>query len=409
VVAATVAKLACVCAERIVPDQYERIQWAIGNASVGDTIFVRAGTYYEHVVVNKKVTLIGEDRNNTVIDGNGTSNVVLITVSNVNMSGFRIRQSGTGEWNSGIHVSSSDNNIADNIVENNQYGIHCDGSFNSIWDNHIVHNEISGISLTSSNNSIVNNTIMYNGGDGVFSTGFSHGNTIAKNFISNNGDGGVYLAHNSNYDTITENTITNNNGGISLNSGPKYNSITRNLLLDNSIGISLNWWSDHNTFCENTISTPSYGISCGIMMSNSNVFCHNNFIDNIQVYLSDSYNNVWDNGYPSGGNYWSDYAGEDLFSGPYQNETGSDGRGDTPYVIDYDNQDRYPLMDPYVLFLGDLNYDGTVNILDIIVLADSFGSEPGHPNWNPYADINQDGGVNILDAIILAGHFGKTV
>jgi len=59
------------------------------------------------------------------------------------------------------------------------------------------------------------------------------------------------------------------------------------------------------------------------------------------------YENIWDDGYPSGGNYWSNYTGLDLFSGPYQNETGGDGIGDTPYVIDADNVDHYPLMAPY--------------------------------------------------------------
>jgi hypothetical protein len=54
--------------------------------------------------------------------------------------------------------------------------------------------------------------------------------------------------------------------------------------------------------------------------------------------------NVWDNGYPSGGNYWSDYNGTDLYSGPYQNVTGSDGIGDKPYVIYANNTDDYPLM-----------------------------------------------------------------
>jgi hypothetical protein len=56
---------------------------------------------------------------------------------------------------------------------------------------------------------------------------------------------------------------------------------------------------------------------------------------------------MWDDGYPSGGNYWSDYRGVDLYSGPYQNETGSDGIGDTPYVIDENNVDHYPLMNPW--------------------------------------------------------------
>jgi len=54
--------------------------------------------------------------------------------------------------------------------------------------------------------------------------------------------------------------------------------------------------------------------------------------------------NVWDDGYPSGGNYWSNYDGVDLFSGPYQNMTGSDGMGDTPHVLDVGHVDHYPLM-----------------------------------------------------------------
>jgi hypothetical protein len=60
-----------------------------------------------------------------------------------------------------------------------------------------------------------------------------------------------------------------------------------------------------------------------------------------------SYANSWDDDYPYGGNYWSDYTGVDVKSGPYQNETGSDGIGDTPHVIGEDNQDNYPLMKPY--------------------------------------------------------------
>jgi hypothetical protein len=57
--------------------------------------------------------------------------------------------------------------------------------------------------------------------------------------------------------------------------------------------------------------------------------------------------NFWDVDYPSGGNYWSDYGGVDVYSGPYQNETGSDGIGDTPYILDENNIDHYPLMNYY--------------------------------------------------------------
>jgi hypothetical protein len=57
--------------------------------------------------------------------------------------------------------------------------------------------------------------------------------------------------------------------------------------------------------------------------------------------------NSWDDGYPSGGNYWSDYAGIDEKSGPNQDSIGSDGRGDTQYILDGDNRDKYPLMNPW--------------------------------------------------------------
>jgi hypothetical protein len=55
---------------------------------------------------------------------------------------------------------------------------------------------------------------------------------------------------------------------------------------------------------------------------------------------------MWDTGYPSGGNYWDDYDGTDQYRGPYQNVTGTDGIGDTPYTIDMNNIDRYPLISP---------------------------------------------------------------
>jgi hypothetical protein len=59
--------------------------------------------------------------------------------------------------------------------------------------------------------------------------------------------------------------------------------------------------------------------------------------------------------------------------------------------------------------LGDLNRDGTVNILDAILLANAFNSKPGDSNWNPNADLNGDNVVNVLDAILLANHLGQTV
>lgn len=107
-------------------------------------------------------------------------------------------------------------------------------------------------------------------------------------------------------------------------------------------------FSSNNTIVGNNITNNYCGIM--IMCGVNNKFYHNNFINNTYpAVLNYEQPNVWDNGYPSGGNYWSDYTGADLKSGPYQNETGSDGIGDTPYNISLYNQDRYPLITPYII------------------------------------------------------------
>jgi len=107
--------------------------------------------------------------------------------------------------------------------------------------------------------------------------------------------------------------------------------------------------SSNNTIFGNTIEARCAGSSIYLYDSSDNKFFHNQFsvYEARQVEVIGSSINVWDDGYPSGGNYWSDYTGVDLKSGPNQDQSGSDGIGDTPYVIDTNNRDRYPLTKPY--------------------------------------------------------------
>jgi parallel beta-helix repeat protein len=198
----------------------------------------------------------------------------------------------------------------------------------------------------------------------------SSGNTISANAIANTSPTGIYLVSSSN-NSISANNITNNQRGISL-TGASNNSVSANHISNNDVGISLTGASN-NSISANNIANNSYGIylyspsgsnsmSANTIANNdvgiyfysisNNLICHNNFVGNTVQAIVDSlgYVNVWDDGYPSGGNYWSDYSGVDLNSGPYQNEVGSDGIGDANYTINADNNDRYPLMGPFSTF-----------------------------------------------------------
>ena len=77
----------------IVPDDYPTIQEAINNANNGDTIFVRAGTYYENLVLDKSVILSGENRETTIIDAGGIGTVVSLTTNYITVSGFTFTNS----------------------------------------------------------------------------------------------------------------------------------------------------------------------------------------------------------------------------------------------------------------------------------------------------------------------------
>ena len=179
---------------------------------------------------------------------------------------------------------------------------------------------------------------------------------------------GIYL-YGSNNVNISGNTVSNNTYGIMLDLSSDNTLVGNHALNNDWDGIYL-VYSYNNIFCNTTIlNNMRYGIV--LSESYNNWIFHNNFINNTmnQTYLYQSPNNAWDDDYPSGGNYWSDYNGTDLFSGPYQNETGIDGIGDSAYVIDGDNEDRYPLMTPWDVNppITTDNYDGLWHITDFTI------------------------------------------
>jgi len=190
----------------IVPDNYTTIQGAINNASSGDTVFVRKGTYYEHVVINKTITLVGEDSNSTVIDGYETDNVIHIRANNVTVKSFTVRKSG---MYSGIFVDHSmDNVIINNRLIYNSEGITVVYSSRNVVCGNTISSNYDGIDLYySSNNVVSGNAILHSNFAGM-TLYYSSSNVVCGNTILSNYHG-IYLAFLSSNNTIYHNNFNN--------------------------------------------------------------------------------------------------------------------------------------------------------------------------------------------------------
>ena len=227
-----------------------------------------------------------------------------------------------------------------------------------------------GIALYNTENGFVLNNIVFNNDYYGIWLGSSKNNIIFNNQVYNNGVGGIYLDSSCRENKIYKNTVTNSKYGIRLISSTK-NTLTKNLLSNNKYGIFLSWSDTSDNFLTyNNASNNDFGIyvdfagenriidnivyknaQWGIYLysANENLIAGNNFLENKNQSYDKSGDNRWNASYPNGGNYWSDYNGTDLYSGPNQNISGSDGIGDTPYthIRDGDGaQDNYPLMAP---------------------------------------------------------------
>ncbi|MEM0492794.1 MAG: C25 family cysteine peptidase [Candidatus Thermoplasmatota archaeon] len=331
-------------------DHFNKIQDGLSKAQSGDVIMVYDGTYKENIIIDKSVDLIGEDRNMTIIDGGGDGNVVSITADQVYISGFTIRNSGRNAYDAGILMISNNISIIDNVFIYNSKGVlasgvsHCTIMSNVFDTTNMINNptEIAfGIELvTSEYNSIISNIFKCSSlskNSGGVSLRASSYNTLMSNTFNKLSSDALWLIFGSMFNDITGNKITNNGGNGILILG----SSNANIIKDN--------------FITKNDKTGIWIFPEGFSSQHNRIY-HNDLIANGINAVDDfgGNKNKWDDGYPSGGNYWSDYTGDDQFSGPEQNNPGSDGIGDTPYVIRYTSgspyppsvlsRDRYPLM-----------------------------------------------------------------
>lgn len=354
---------------------YDAIQEAINAANIGDSLYVSNGTYYENVVVNKTVSLIGQNKSNTIIDGSDNENPLLVTADGVSINGFTIQGSGAVLIRAGVYIDhSSDSKISDNVIKNNDYGILISYSGQtSVLNNTLVSN-IRGIGLISSTKNIIaNNNLSQNTELGIQllyspSNHFSRnnvslctnyaielssciGNTFLDNRLSSNDYGFHVLSSNNN--NFSDNHISYNEHGIYLRSSQD-NIFTENNISLNTQGVWLHS-SPNNVFLKNCLINNQNSLR--LIVSDNNIIYHNNFINTLaetsqRPSCTESVNS-WDNGVE--GNFWSTYI-----------EIDEDHNGiiDTAYLINEENIDSYPLAANFSEF--QIMVGGESYVIDVI-------------------------------------------
>lgn len=384
---------------------YTAIQEAIDapETSNGDTITVGSGTYFEHITLNKSLTILGENPKTTIVDGEGVGTTLHITADGVCLSGFTINNSGKSSppLDCGILLDyCSGCNISYNVVIYCRYGIYFFHSYgNMLTNNNVSDCHEDGIWLYhSGNNLLINNKMINNRYNfGVFGNNFedfnntlNNGNFVdgksiqylvdARDLILNDSEGvgclyiinsyNVTIANfnltgnghglfcwNTTHSKIENVTSFENNYGIYLQSSDE-NEVSHSFCANDWVGISLED-STLNKINNNTVSYSEKGIS--LYNANDNNITANNILYNlygIRLFAS-SFNNIYLNNLTANahqvdlitsyqnhwnssvkGNFWSD------FSETYPNasEIDSSGVWDTPYIIDGTNQDNYPII-----------------------------------------------------------------
>ncbi len=206
--------------------------------------------------------------------------------------------------------------------------------------------------VCSHNNLIINNSLLNNYWNGILTISAANNNIIA-NVLNNNTWWGIRLSHSayllstySENNVILGNIVSNSSVGIYFESSNN-NTVKGNTVEDNKQYAIVLDQSSGNILYKNTVKYNEFGVR--VDRSNNNLLYGNIFLNNTSqtsVYEYSPSRNNWDNGYPTGGNYWSDHVCVDEHSGSNQDLLGSDGICDTPYIIDANSQDRYPLREP---------------------------------------------------------------
>jgi len=281
----------------VVPDDYPTIQEAIDNADFGDTVFVRSGTYSERLYISKSINLIGEDKNNTIIDGSGYDNAIRVDYTpNHEISGFTIKNIGYNNISNQEKISSriekldkmdgillwysEDNYIHDNIFIVDNIGLYLARSHNNNIVNNTIFSAYIGVLLVEANENIIKNNDI------------TEKTTTISNYL-NYGSWGILLDNDIYLNTIQNNSISFFNTGIYIGQYSFNNNIVDNILTNNANnGIWGSYENNNNTIQDNRIFENGNGF--GMWMGKNNLISNNIIGPNNEkeIFLRDCYDNV---------------------------------------------------------------------------------------------------------------------
>jgi len=303
---------------------YPTIQAALTAANPGDTIMVANGVYREHDLVIDKdgLTLQGEDKANTIIDGeNSNYNIIVVDADNVIIRGFTIKNA-SQVYKAGVflYYYSANAYLTNNIFSGCHFSIRAENCTNAT----VTHSTFLGDT----------------GGAGIQAR-YCHTGLIENNMFNAN-HVGAFIIHSTNF-MIRNNTFSSSIlTGITI-SYSEQNWVVKNKFTSNNVSLAIRY-NGNNVIVGNTISNSVRGLQLG-QNSPNNIIHHNNFVDNTkQVYFLDSSppSNIWStSGDLMEGNYWSNYTGTDA---------DKNGIGEMSHYIASGNQDLYPLIGPFTEF-----------------------------------------------------------